>query len=96
MQSLGISLRLTYSSHLQPTIIKSIYPTETVVQQQLRTVPTYVVGMFTTLLTGYLAWKTRRRGLYMLISAPFMVVGFILYLICACLSLELRHIGSDY
>lgn len=65
-----------------PTIIKSIYPGETVIQQQLRTVPTYVVGMATTLATGYLAWKTRRRGLYMLISAPFMVLGFILYLIC--------------
>ncbi|KWU44437.1 putative pantothenate transporter [Rhodotorula sp. JG-1b] len=64
-----------------PTIIKSIYPGETVIQQQLRTVPTYVVGMATTLATGYLAWKTRRRGLYMLISAPFMVLGFILYLI---------------
>lgn len=90
---LFLRLRLSGVGFFLPTIIKSIYPGETVIQQQLRTVPTYVVGMATTLATGYLAWKTRRRGLYMLISAPFMVLGFILYLICASSvdSLPLTH-----
>ncbi|POY71126.1 hypothetical protein BMF94_5883 [Rhodotorula taiwanensis] len=64
-----------------PTIIKSIYPGETVIQQQLRTVPTYVVGCASTLASGYFAWKTKRRGLYMLLSAPFMIIGFVLYII---------------
>lgn len=37
----------------------------------------YVVGAFTTLLSGYLSFKTRKRGLYMVISAPFMMVGLL-------------------
>lgn len=49
-------------------------------QQQLRTVPPYVVGAFTTLLTGYLSFKTKKRGLYMVLSAPFMVLGYAMYL----------------
>ncbi|GAA5992284.1 hypothetical protein JCM10908_000406 [Rhodotorula pacifica] len=64
-----------------PTIIKNIYPKETVIQQQLRTVPTYVVGMASVLASGYFAWKTKRYALYMLISAPFMTIGYVLYLI---------------
>ncbi|GJN91193.1 hypothetical protein Rhopal_004211-T1 [Rhodotorula paludigena] len=63
-----------------PTIIRTIYPDETTIQQQLRTVPPYVVGAFTTLLTGYLSFKTKKRGLYMVISAPFMILGYAMYI----------------
>ncbi|GAA5975355.1 hypothetical protein JCM11641_005950 [Rhodosporidiobolus odoratus] len=63
-----------------PTIIKTIYPTATTIQLQLRTVPPYAVGAFTTLLTGYMSFKTKKRGLYMVISAPFMVFGYVIYL----------------
>jgi len=64
----------------QPTIVKTIYPTETTVKLQLRTVPPYVIGAFVVLLTGYLSFKTKKRALYLLICAPFVTVGYILYL----------------
>ncbi|BGP40877.1 hypothetical protein JCM10449v2_004842 [Rhodotorula kratochvilovae] len=63
-----------------PTIVRTIYPGEGTIALQLRTVPPYVVGAFTTLLTGYLSFKTKKRGLYMVISAPFIILGYILYL----------------
>ncbi|KPV77704.1 uncharacterized protein RHOBADRAFT_11949, partial [Rhodotorula graminis WP1] len=65
---------------LYPTIVKTIYPNETTINLQLRTVPPYVVGAFVVLLTGYLSFKTKKRGLYLLICAPFVTVGYILYL----------------
>ncbi|TNY19180.1 putative MFS transporter [Rhodotorula diobovata] len=65
---------------LYPTIVRTIYPGQTTIQLQLRTVPPYVVGAFTTLLTGYLSFKTKKRGLYMVLSAPFMIIGYAMYL----------------
>jgi sugar phosphate permease len=62
-----------------PTIVKTIYPHKTTIQLQLQTVPPYIVGAFFVLLFPYLAWKTKRRGLYMLISAPLMVIGYIIF-----------------
>ncbi|BGP16971.1 hypothetical protein JCM10213v2_004980 [Rhodosporidiobolus nylandii] len=75
-----------------PTIIRTIYPGLTTVQQQLRTVPPYVVGIFTTLLTGYLSFKTKRRGLYMLLSSPLMVIGYAIY--CATMDPHARYAAS--
>ncbi|KPV77718.1 uncharacterized protein RHOBADRAFT_31279 [Rhodotorula graminis WP1] len=65
---------------LYPTIVRTIYPGESAIALQLRTVPPYVVGAFTTLLTGYLSFKTKKRGLYMLLSSPFVTIGYIMYL----------------
>ncbi len=62
-----------------PTIVKTIYPHKTTIQLQLQTVPPYIVGALFVLLFPYLAWKTKRRGLYMLISAPLMVIGYIVF-----------------
>ncbi|GAA5836738.1 hypothetical protein JCM11251_002713 [Rhodosporidiobolus azoricus] len=63
-----------------PTIIRTIYTEAGTIEVQLRTVPPYVVGAATTLATGYLSFKTKKRGLYMLISAPFVVLGYAMYL----------------
>lgn len=75
-----------------PTIVRSIYPQESTIHQQLRTVPPYVCGAFMTLLTGYLSWKTRRRGLYLLLSVPPLVAGFSLYV--ATLNPHLRYTAA--
>ncbi|KPV77692.1 uncharacterized protein RHOBADRAFT_41688 [Rhodotorula graminis WP1] len=75
-----ISSTIFFFDNIVPTIIRTIYPGLTTVQQQLRTVPPYVVGAFTTLLTGYLSFKTKKRGLYMVLSAPFMILGYAMYL----------------
>lgn len=63
-----------------PTIVRSIYPGTTVVSQQLRTVPPYVVGAFFVVFFPYLSWKTDRRIIYMIICAPLMMVGYIMFL----------------
>jgi Na+/melibiose symporter-like transporter len=63
-----------------PTIVKTIYPTDTVVSQQLRTVPPYVVGAFFTVLLPFLSWRFDRRTIFFIIGAPLMVIGYIMFL----------------
>lgn len=63
-----------------PTIVKTIYPTDTVVSQQLHTVPPYVVGAFFTVLFPYLSWRFDRRNIFFIASAPLMMVGYIMFL----------------
>jgi Na+/melibiose symporter-like transporter len=63
-----------------PTIVKTIYPDETVVMQQLYTVPPYVVGGFFTLLVPLISWKTDKRQIFMIASAPAVMAGYIMFL----------------
>ncbi|ROV94847.1 hypothetical protein VPNG_09283 [Cytospora leucostoma] len=63
-----------------PTIVKTIYPKETVVMQQLYTVPPYVVGAFFTLLIPLISWKMDRRQIFMIASAPGIMIGYIMFL----------------
>ncbi|KAJ5773750.1 hypothetical protein N7457_008646 [Penicillium paradoxum] len=63
-----------------PTIVKSIYPNDTVVSQQLHTVPPYIVGAFFTLLFPFLSWRLDNRLLFFIVSPPFMVIGYIMFL----------------
>ncbi|GAB7328843.1 hypothetical protein MBLNU13_g00725t2 [Cladosporium sp. NU13] len=61
-----------------PTI--TIYPGTTVVHQQLRTVPPYVVGAFFTVLFPFLSWRIDRRNIFLIVSAPLIMVGYIMFL----------------
>ena len=63
-----------------PTIVKTIYPKNTVVYQQLKTVPPYLVGGFFTLLFPFLSWRYDRRNIFFIISAPLMIAGYIIFL----------------
>ncbi|UPX10319.1 uncharacterized protein EKO05_0000985 [Ascochyta rabiei] len=63
-----------------PTIVRTIYPKNTVVYQQLRTVPPYIVGAFFTLLFPFLSWRYDRRTIFMVAGAPLMMVGYIMFL----------------
>lgn len=63
-----------------PTIVRTIYPRQSVVQQQLRTVPPYVVGAVATLLIPYASTKTDKRTIYFIASAPLMMIGYIMFL----------------
>lgn len=63
-----------------PTIVKSLYPNSSVVSQQLHTVPPYVVGAFFTVCIPYLSWKFDKRNVFMIVSAPFSMVGYIMFL----------------
>ncbi|GHJ89070.1 hypothetical protein NliqN6_5472 [Naganishia liquefaciens] len=63
-----------------PTIVRTIYPNKSTVQQQLFTVPPYIVGGFFTVLFPYISMKIKRRGIIMLCSAPLMTIGYIIFL----------------
>lgn len=63
-----------------PTIVKTIYPHQTVVHQQLRTVPPYVVGAVSTLVVPFISTKTDRRTIFFIGSAPLMMTGYIMFL----------------
>jgi sugar phosphate permease len=66
-----------------PTIVSTIFPKTsgyTVVQQQLLTVPPYIFGAFWTLLFPYLARIKDKRQIYFIISAPPVMIGYIIFL----------------
>ncbi|KAF2807074.1 MFS general substrate transporter [Mytilinidion resinicola] len=63
-----------------PTIVKTIYPKNTVVSQQLHTVPPYIVGAFFTLLFPFLSWRFDKRTIFFIISAPLCMTGYIMFL----------------
>lgn len=63
-----------------PTIVKTIYPHSTVISQQLHTVPPYVVGAFFTVLIPFLSWRFDKRNIFFIISAPLMMIGYIMFL----------------
>lgn len=63
-----------------PTIVKTIYPDETTVHQQLRTVPPYLVGAAFVLIFGAASWRYDRRTLFLILPAPIMMVGYIMFL----------------
>jgi len=58
-----------------PTIVRTIYPHNTVISQQLHTVPPYVVGGFFCLLFPYISWKVDRRLVVLICSAPLIIIG---------------------
>lgn len=63
-----------------PTIIKTIYPTHTVIFQQLYTVPPYVVGAFFVVLFPTISWRLDKRQILIVLSAPLVMVGYIMFL----------------
>jgi sugar phosphate permease len=63
-----------------PTIVRTIYPKNTVVSQQLHTVPPYVVGAFFTVLFPFLSWRFDKRNIFLILSAPLMMAGYIMFL----------------
>ena len=63
-----------------PTIVGEIYADATTVKKQLYTVPPYVVGAFFTLLFPALSWRTDKRQIFLILSAPLVMVGYIMFL----------------
>jgi sugar phosphate permease len=63
-----------------PTIVKSIYPKNSVVSQQLHTVPPYIVGAFFVVLFPFLSWRLDKRTIFFIISAPLCMTGYIMFL----------------
>ncbi|OTB03696.1 hypothetical protein M426DRAFT_321623 [Hypoxylon sp. CI-4A] len=63
-----------------PTIVASIYPAYSTVEKQLYTVPPYVVGAVFTLVIPLLSWRTDRRQVFLILSAPLTMMGYIMFL----------------
>jgi len=63
-----------------PTIVKTIYPKESVITQQLNTVPPYVVGAFFTVMIPFLSWRFDRRNIFFIFAAPLMMIGYMMFL----------------
>lgn len=63
-----------------PTIVRTIYPNASVVTQQLRTVPPYIVGTFFTVLINWLSSRFDRRNIFINLSAPPVMIGYIMFL----------------
>ena len=63
-----------------PSIVKTIYPSETVIKQQLYTVPPYIVGGFFTLFFPYCSWRLDNRQIFQVLSAPGTMIGYIMFL----------------
>lgn len=63
-----------------PTIVRTIYPENSVVSQQLHTVPPYIVGAFFVILFNFLSWKIDKRNIFFICNAPLMMAGYIMFL----------------
>lgn len=63
-----------------PTIVRGVYPDLSRVQQQLRTVPPYVSGAVFTMAIPYFSSKTDKRIHFFVLSAPLIMVGYIMFL----------------
>ncbi|KAI0518017.1 MFS transporter [Xylaria bambusicola] len=63
-----------------PTIVSTIYPNKTTIEKQLFTVPPYVVGAVFVLGLSFSSWRFDRRVIFILATAPFTMVGYILFL----------------
>lgn len=63
-----------------PTIVRSLFETKTPIQQQLYTVPPYVVGAFFTIFFPLLSWRVDKRQIFIIFCAPLIIVGYIMFL----------------
>lgn len=72
-----------------PTIVRTIYPDASTVRQQVMSTPPYFVGAFFTLLVPFISWRFDTRQLLFICSAPFCIIGYIMFL--ASESLQVRY-----
>lgn len=63
-----------------PTIVKSIFPSASVTTQQLYTVPPYLLSAICMLTMCYVSWKMDSRSLFIVFSAPMVLIGYIIFL----------------
>lgn len=63
-----------------PTIVATIYPKESVVRQQLWTVPPYIVGVVVNLIVPFISWKTNKRLIFFIASSFLVIAGYAMFL----------------
>ena len=77
---MGTTVPLYAFSIFLPTIIRDLGWSSTVVQTQLYSVPPYVAAAILTVVVGWLADRTRSRGIYNIASSLLGAVGFVMLL----------------
>ncbi|KAN0064107.1 hypothetical protein ACQY0O_003271 [Thecaphora frezii] len=77
-----------------PSVVRTLYPNKTVVQQQLLTVPPNVAGAFAVVGMAYASTKFRRRGYFVAASAGLMVTSYAMYL--GSTNLNVRYAASFF
>ncbi|KAK0388020.1 hypothetical protein NLU13_4264 [Sarocladium strictum] len=75
------SLSIQGLSLFAPTLVRSIYPEETVIRQQLLTVPPYAVGAVCLLTMCFGSWKLNNRQMFMIACGPPMMIGYLIFLV---------------
>lgn len=73
------SITVHGASFFLPTIVKTIFPNKTVQQQQLLSVPPYVLGAIACVAISFASWKADRRGIFMICGAPLAVIGYAIF-----------------
>jgi hypothetical protein len=63
-----------------PTIVKTIFPTDTAVRQQLFTTPPYLVGIVLTAGLSFISWRVDRRQIFITGSVPLVMLGYAMFL----------------
>ncbi|KAI1118203.1 MFS transporter [Nemania sp. NC0429] len=63
-----------------PTIVATIYPSKTTIEKQLYTVPPYALGAAFLIGLSLASWRLDRRALFIALSAPFTMLGYVLFL----------------
>ncbi|KAK3945742.1 MFS general substrate transporter [Diplogelasinospora grovesii] len=74
-----------------PTIVRTIYPDKSTIMQQLYTVPPYVLGAVFTVLFPLISWLADKRQIFMILCAPLMMVGYIMFLATTNLQAQVRY-----
>ncbi|KAH7117351.1 major facilitator superfamily domain-containing protein [Dactylonectria macrodidyma] len=75
-----VNITVSGLAFFAPTIIKTIYKDKTIIEQQLFTVPPYVVGAFFTVLIPLISWQMDTRQVLIILCAPMMMVGYCMFL----------------
>jgi MFS family permease len=63
-----------------PTIVKTIFPATSVIQQQLLTVPPYLFGTICILSVCYYSWHIQTRQILIIFSAVPIMAGYLIFL----------------
>ncbi|KAI1866353.1 uncharacterized protein JN550_007741 [Neoarthrinium moseri] len=64
-----------------PTIVKTIFPDKTVIQQQLLTVPPYVVGTASVITVCWFSWHFKTRQIFIIIFVTPVMAGYLIFLV---------------
>ncbi|KAF2221234.1 hypothetical protein BDZ85DRAFT_203042 [Elsinoe ampelina] len=67
-------------SFFLPTIVRTVYPGRTTIQQHLLTAPPYIIGTFFVLFVFIVSWRIDRGQIFLILAAPTVLIGYAVFL----------------